>query len=117
MVKSVLYVEKEKFLRSLLEVALRPKGIEVHTVDTLQDNVYLLRDLAPALVLLDLETVLATPDLLAEVVAYRQEFPRSKIIGIGGPEGEKAFPCALEGYLLKPLVVTNLAQKIAALID
>ena len=43
MVKRVFYIEKEKFLRSLMELALRAKKAEVYTVESLNDNFYLFR--------------------------------------------------------------------------
>ncbi len=38
MVKSVLYIEKEKFMRTLFETALKPRQVEIHTIESLQKN-------------------------------------------------------------------------------
>lgn len=117
MVKCVLVVEKEKFLRSLFETALKARKVEIHTVESLQNNIYLLADLSPALVILDLETINSTPELISEVISYKKQFPQTLLVATGSEEAKNSFPYPLDGFLSKPIVVTNLASRILDLID
>lgn len=113
MVKCVLYVEKEKFLRSLFEVALRAKKQEIHTIDTLQNNIYLLEDLRPALIILDWATVQGSPEL-QNVMDFKKNNPTVKIV-VTGPSHD--IPFKADGFFTKPIEVNQLAHKIIALID
>ena len=113
MVKCVLYVEKEKFLRSLFEVALRAKKQEIHTIDSLQNNIYLLNDLNPALIILDWATVQNSPELQS-VLDFKKTNPSVKII-VTGPTHD--IPFKADGFFTKPIEVNQLAQKIMSLID
>jgi DNA-binding NtrC family response regulator len=117
MVKSVFYVEKEKFLRSLFETALKAKKREIHTVESLQDNLYLLEDLTPALVLLDIETIEKTPELIPAVFDYKATHPGVKIVTIGSVEQQSRYRDRTDGFFSKPIEVSQLAHKIIALID
>lgn len=117
MVKCVFYIEKEKFLRSLFETALKAKKIEIHTVESLRDNLYLLQDLHPSLIVLDLETVGPDLSLVDEVFQYKLQHSLVKIIGTGQLEGRDSFPFTLDGFLPKPIEVNQLAQKISSLIE
>lgn len=117
MVKSVFYVEKEKFLRSLFESALKAKKREIHTVESLQDNLYLLEDLNPALIILDIETIEKTPDLIPALFDYRAKYPGVKIVTTGTLEQQIRWKDKTDGFFSKPIEVTMLAHKVIALID
>lgn len=117
MVKCVFYIEKEKFLRSLFETALKAKKVEIHTVESLRDNLYLLQDLQPDLIILDLETVRTDLSLIEKVFQYKNQHPNVKIIGTGFLEEKANFGFPIDGFLAKPIEVNQLAQKILSLID
>ncbi len=117
MVKSVLYIEKEKFLRTLLETALRPRSVEIHTIESLENNIYLLVDLSPALIIIDLETAQLTPNLVSEVFNYRVNHPETKIIGTGVLENRTSFNFRFDAFLTKPIVVSGLASRIMEMMD
>lgn len=117
MVKSVLYIEKEKFLRTLFEAALRPRQVEIHTIESLQNNLYLLGDLSPALIIIDLETAQLTPELVSEVFNYREVHPETKIIGTGVLENRTNFNFRFDDFFAKPIVVSGLASRIMKIID
>lgn len=115
MVKRVFYIEKEKFLRSMMELALRAKKAEVYTVETLTDNFYLLDDLKPELIVFDLDTCLAAgPDAMEKLYSYAGS---AKLIQTGAPEQENSLNAAVSGFISKPIVAHNLAERVLALID
>lgn len=112
--KRVFYVEKEKFLRSMMELALRSKGVEIHTVESLKDNTYLLEDLCPQLVIIDLETCQVNPAELEEVYSFCQ---RAKIIVTLRTDQNPVLDKRVSGHLEKPLVVHTIAERILSLVD
>lgn len=111
MVKRVFYIEKEKFLRSMMELALRAKKAEVYTVETLSDNFYLIDDLKPDLVIFDLETA-------GEHLPALYEYSKStKLIATGAVGSENSLDPRVSGFIPKPLVAHNLAERVLSLID
>lgn len=115
MVKKVFYIEKEKFLRSMMELALRAKKAEVYTVETLTENFYLLDDLKPDLIIFDLETVvLAGSDAMEKLLSYQHV---AKLIMAGTVGSENTMDSRVKGFLSKPLVAHNLAERVLSLID
>ncbi len=111
MVKRVFYIEKEKFLRSMIEVALKAKKAEIYTVDTLSNNFYLIDDLNPQLVLFDLDN---TPQDLEQLYQYHN---RLKLIATGPIGSENSLDSRVSGFIPKPIVAHNLAERILSLID
>ena len=111
MVKKVFYVEKEKFLRSMFEVALRAKKAEIYTVETLKENFYLIDDLKPDLIIFDLDQ--ASSDL-ETLYGYSD---RIKLVATGSPESQKGLDSRVRGFLPKPIIAHNLAERVLSLID
>lgn len=112
--KRVLYIEKEKFLRSMMELALRAKDAEIHTVETLQDHLYLLDALKPQLIIFDLETCSTNPEELEQLLAFSA---KAKLIATGSPEFLKNLDKRVSGSLEKPLVAHTLALRVLSLVD
>ncbi len=111
MVKSVFYVEKEKFLRSMMELALRAKKAEVYTVESLSENFYLIDDLKPDLVIFDLDN---SPADLEKLYEYSGKV---KLVATGAPGSENSLDKRVSGFIPKPIVAHNLAERVLALID
>jgi DNA-binding response OmpR family regulator len=115
MVKRVFYIEKEKFLRSMMELALRAKKAEVYTVETLESNFYLLDDLRPELIIFDWETSkVAGPEALEQLYLYSQN---AKLIMTGSVGSEDSMDKRISGFIPKPIVAHNLAERVLSLID
>ena len=112
--KRVLYIEKEKFLRSMMELALRAKQAEIHTVETLQDNLYLLQDLTPQLVLFDLETCQQNPDELEQLYAFSE---KAKLVAVVPKHLNQNLDHRVSGFLEKPIIAHSLAERVLALVD
>ncbi|AUN99392.1 hypothetical protein DOM21_03990 [Bacteriovorax stolpii] len=111
MVKRVFYIEKEKFLRSMMELALRAKKAEVYTVETLNENFYLIDDLKPNLIIFDLDN---NPADLERLYEYSQG---TKLVATGPVGSENSLDKRVSGFIPKPLVAHNLAERVLALID
>lgn len=109
--KKVFYIEKGEFLRSMMEFALKAKGAEIFTVDTLENNFYLLDDLTPDLILFDVETCL---DYLPKLAEYSA---KALLVGVGKEEQKALVTPMVSHYLTKPLEAKNIASRILALLD
>jgi DNA-binding response OmpR family regulator len=111
MVKKVFYVEKEKFLRSMMELALRAKKAEIYTVETLNENFYLIDDLKPDLVIFDLDQ---SPSDLETLYEYSN---RTRLVATGPASSENSLDKRVKGFLPKPIIAHNLASIVLSLID
>lgn len=115
MVKRVFYIEKEKFLRSMMELALRAKKAEIYTVESLESNFYLIDDLKPELIIFDFETCQeAGEEAMEKLLSYAGE---SKLVMTGAPLVELSMDDRVSGFLSKPIVAHNLAERVLALVD
>ncbi len=111
MVKKVFYVEKEKFLRSMFEVALRAKKAEIYTVETLHENFYLIDDLKPDLIIFDLGQ---SAEDLEMLYGYSSSVV---LVATGTPEARESLDARVKGFIPKPIVAHNLAERVLSLID
>lgn len=110
-VKKVFYIEKVEFLRSMMELALKARGIDIYTVSTLENNFYLLEDLSPDIILFDVETA---ENYLSELSKYSA---RAILVGVGSETQKSRVSGLVKDYLTKPLEAKNLATKILSLLD
>jgi CheY-like chemotaxis protein len=109
--KKIFYIEKVVFLRSAIESALKTKGAEIYSVDSLVDNFYLLEDLKPDLILFDVQTV---GDSLEQLLSYHH---LSVLVATGYQEDESLVAGRVKSFLVKPLVARGLAEQILSLVD
>lgn len=111
MTKRVFYIEKVDFLRSMMEFALRAHGAEIYTVDTIENNFYLLEDLAPEIIIFDVETV---RNHLPELSAYSS---KAILVAVGNESDKLLVQNLVKNYLTKPLEARNIASRILSLLD
>ncbi len=95
----------------MVEVALKAKKAEIYTVDTLNGNFYLIDDLKPQLVIFDLDC--ASQDL-EQLYLYHDKV---KLIATGPLGAENSLDKRVKGFIAKPIVAHNLAERILGLID
>ena len=95
----------------MFEVALRAKKAEIYTVETLKDNFYLIDDLKPDLIIFDLDQA---PTDLETLYGYSKQI---RLVATGAAEKEKALDSRVTGFLPKPIVAHNLAERVLSLID
>jgi DNA-binding response OmpR family regulator len=110
-VKKIFYIEKVDFLRSMMEFALKARAIEIYTVETIENNFYLLDDLEPDLILFDVETC---RDHLALLSEYSS---KAMLVGVGSEEDRALVNEMAKKYITKPFVAKNIASSILALLD
>ncbi|MGZ3789136.1 MAG: hypothetical protein ACXVLQ_11475 [Bacteriovorax sp.] len=109
--KSIIYIDKGDFLRSMMEFALKSKGAQIYTVATLENNFYLLDDLLPNLIIFDVET--ARPHL-EELFCYRE---KATLVAVGDESQRFLVEGKVKAFLARPLEAKNIAEKILSLID
>lgn len=107
--KKIFYIEKEEFLRSMMEFALKDRGGEVYTVPTILNNFYLLDDLAPDLIIFDVETA---RDHLLELSKYSS---KAILVAVGSEAQKSEVEGLVQGYLTKPFEAKNIASQILSL--
>lgn len=109
--KTIIYVERGDFLRKTMELALKPKGVLVYTVETMENHFYLLDDLRPDLIVFDVKTV---GGHLQNLRAYASQ---AVLVAVGDPEDRAVVEGMVRLFLEKPLEVKTLAQSLLSLID
>lgn len=102
----VLYIEKEKFLRQTLEAVFKSRGAKIHTEESLTEYFYLLDDLSPARVVLDLNSV------SMEEVQKVVEMKKFKIILTGDSSKLALYTDPSIIKIAKPIVVLNIFEQI-----
>lgn len=109
--KKIFCIEKVVFLRSAIETAIKAKGAEIYSVDSIVDHFYLLEDLKPDLILFDVQTV---GDSLEQLLSYHH---LAVLVAIGLEEDESLVTGRVKSFLIKPLVARGLAEQILSLVD
>ncbi len=109
--KKIFYIEKVSFLRSMMEFALRAHGAEIYSVDTLDNNFYLLEDLTPDLIIFDLDSI---GENLEKIKEYST---RAVLVATGNESQQASVSDQVKMYLIKPLQAKNIAVKILSLLD
>ncbi len=80
MEKFVLVIDKEKFMRSLFETALKDSKIKVIAVESIVENYYLINDLKPVALFFDIHSTMGE---YQKILAYSN---LTKLIAMGFPE-------------------------------
>ncbi len=109
--KKVFYIEKVEFMRSMMEFALKAKGAEIYTIDTLENNFYLLDDLLPDLIIFDVDTA---KNHLENLKVYGQ---KAVLVAVGDESSRPLVEGMVKAFLPKPLEAKNIASRILALLD
>ena len=102
----VLYIEKEKFLRQLLEGVFKAKNAKIHTEDGIQDKFYLIEDLKPSIIIVDLETV--NENEIQTLYSYQS----IKLIATAKNEYPHIDMTKFSKIIKKPLVVATIFEQI-----
>lgn len=116
--KKIFYIEKEAFLRKMLESAVTSQNASIYTVDSTDDCLFLIKDLESDIVLLDIKT--AGNDLVPFIDSIKVEVSRDiKIIGTGSSadieELDENVSSKFAGFVNKPISPTGIVCKIIEL--
>ncbi len=103
---NVFYIEQEKFLRTMFEIAFKNQDKEIYTIDTLVGNEYLLEDLAPTIIIFDVKTVGAQ---ITKILSYQKS---SLLIATGDPEDESLVKDSVKFFIKKPIIALDLVNTI-----
>ena len=99
----------------MMEIALRAKKAEIYTVETLENNFYLLDDLKPDLIIFDLETCQAAgAEAMEQLYGYSKQ---AKLLATTSEGSEKSLDSRVNSHLSKPIVAHSLAERLLSLID
>jgi DNA-binding response OmpR family regulator len=104
--EKVLYIEREKFLRSMLEIAFKNKSKEIYTIDTLENNLYLIDDLKPAIILFDVKTVRENLENLFNLN------DRFVLIATGDEQDKELVVNRVKRFIIKPIVANKIVENI-----
>lgn len=107
----VFYIEKVEFLRSMMEFALKAKGAEIYTIDTLENNFYLLDDLLPDLIIFDVETA---KNHLEQLKNYQT---RAVLVAVGDESLSPLVSGWVKTFIAKPIEAKNIGARVLALLD
>ena len=111
MKRNVFYIEREKFLRSMFEIAFKNKNEEIYTVDTIVDHYYLIDDLSPAIIIFDVKTVGME---LEKVLSYKD---KAILVATGDSTDQALVESRVKSFILKPIPATDLVHTILKLIS
>lgn len=111
MKNNVFYIEQEKFLRSMFEIAFKNQKQEIYTTDTITENYYLLDDLTPAIILFDVKTV---GQELEKVLSYSD---RAVLVATGNEEDRILVDGRVKAFILKPIAATNLVKTFMGFLE
>jgi DNA-binding response OmpR family regulator len=110
----IIYLEREKFLARMVEMALEKSGVKVYFTDQI-DIFYLLDDLRPDLLLINLE-IWNDPAFDQEKLTKSEAYGQICRVALGQPQDIAAASTEniFHGYLTKPLSPTDLFQKLSS---
>lgn len=111
----VFYLEREAFLRMLLEKFAKIQGVEVYTHDGQEDPHYLISDLRPKRLFIDAQTYLEQGALWSELDLSGTEIP---VVWSGFKDELERLEQAgikLEHSLQKPLEAAKLLDNLLAI--
>ncbi len=109
--KKIFYIERNPFLRSMMEFAIKATGAEIYTTESITAYFYLLDDLRPDLILFDVQSV---GDSLELLKAYS---PHTIMVATGQLEDQAFVHGLVTKFIVKPIEARNLAESILSLLD
>jgi response regulator RpfG family c-di-GMP phosphodiesterase len=106
MKNNVFYIEKEKFLRSMFEIAFKNNNTEIYTIDSIIGNYYLIDDLLPTIIVFDVKSI------GAELEAVLQYKDKAVLVATGDIEDQNQVKSRVNNFILKPIPAVNLVKTI-----
>jgi CheY-like chemotaxis protein len=107
----VLWIDKNEFATSALEKIFEKQGLSIYTINSPQDIQYLIEDLKPEVIVMDVGTYLANEDRVNMFMAASEVMQNTPWISAG--TRELSFPGAqMKGHIKKPLNIMTVANDI-----
>ncbi len=112
MEKHVLVIDREKFIRSMFEHALKDSELKIYAIEQIQENYYLFDDLKPVAVFFDIHTCMGEFEKITSYNGSTRLFP------MGFPEDfdlMKSFETKVSEKIEKPISATQFKTRILEL--
>lgn len=109
MEKHVLVIDREKFIRSMFDNAMKESPLKLMTVEGIQDHYYLVDDLSPVAIFFDILTCMGE---FERIMACAE---KTKLYAMGFPEDfdlVKTFEHKLAGKIEKPIPASQFRTTI-----
>ncbi len=110
----LFFIEKQKFLRDLLDKSAKLEGLDCYTIDSADDCFYLIRDLGSELIIADIETLgLDVGGFFTRL--EKEGLSQIPVVAIGKPECIKNlgdYSSKVVRIIEKPLPATGLIEKL-----
>ena len=117
----ILVVDDDRTMARLMRLALVRLGREIHGADNGEDALGLVEELRPSLLILDLNMPRRGGIEVLRTLARERARRRMAIIVVsaqGQPEtADRALEAGADAFFRKPVILKELAQKAAALIQ
>lgn len=114
LMRGVFWVDQESFLRMMVDKTLKLAGIEIHSVESAEASVYIIKDLNPDLLVWDIVTL---KEEGAEVLKQIMETTQIPVGLVGFPDQydesiRELLPNANVPFLEKPLSSLTLVDQL-----
>ncbi|MBL6989803.1 MAG: hypothetical protein ISR65_08490 [Bacteriovoracaceae bacterium] len=116
-VKSLFYIEREKFLRNMLEMASISESVELFTTEDIVRDFHFIADILPELIVLDIQTVIDDVTWFFENLDNVPEAAQIPVLvtgSIADLDLISEYRCRILGIIKKPITTKNIAQVILA---
>lgn len=111
--KLFIFIEREKFLRDMVELCVKGSETDVLTLDSAGESIHFIDDLRPELILVDIQTVLSHMDSFFDGIGKLGQ--ECKIV-LTGDEGDRElireYDNKTVGFIKKPLSPTGLIDRL-----
>lgn len=107
----VLWIDKNEFVTSALEKIYNKQSLSLYTINSAQDIQYLIEDMDPEVIVMDVATYLAHEDRVNMFMAASEKMQSISWISAG--TREMSFPgVQMKGHIQKPINVMNVHNQI-----
>ncbi|MBF0206645.1 MAG: hypothetical protein HQK53_07125 [Oligoflexia bacterium] len=107
----IFIIDKIKFRCSMMELVLKSQGMEVFSVNSADDSLYLIKDLRPDLLILDGETISSTNDTtFLDCFRQSEEISSTPALVIGN-DFDISLP-NFKGFVHNPVSAVAIIQKV-----
>lgn len=107
----VLWIDKNEFATSALEKIFEKQGGSIYTINSAQDIQYLIEDLRPEVIVIDVATYFAHEDRVNMFMAASEVMQQTPWI-VAGTRDIQIPGIQIKGRVNKPLNVMTVAQDI-----
>ena len=111
----VLWIDKNEFATSALEKIFNKQNLSLYTINSAEDIQYLIEDMDPEVIVMDVATYLLHEDRVNMFMAASEKMQNTPWISVG--TREFSFPGAqMKGHIQKPINVSKIANQIQVIL-